>query len=298
MDYTLTQLRGFVTVAEELHYGRAAERLQMTQPPLTRQVQALERALRVRLLDRGGREVALTAAGAAFYAEARRVLALVEAAPDTARRVAAGDVGTMRLGFTSIGAYAVLGEVITQVADRLPGVQIALREEVSEVQCEALANGQLDIGLVRPPVSHGLRSTTLHVEDLVIAIPRSHELADSATPVSLADIADGYIGYSPEGEPYLHTVCAALVGVAGFLQGQIASQVPTMLALVRAGRGFALVPRSCTAMRVEGVVYRELAERDRRSVALHLAWSDESINPIVGRFVRLLRPELPWSTVE
>jgi DNA-binding transcriptional LysR family regulator len=285
MDYSLAQLRGFVAVAEELHFGRAAERLSMTQPPLTRQIQSLERALRVTLFDRGPRGVGLTAAGHTFLADARRMLALVEAAPESARRVAAGEVGTIRLGFTAIGAYAVLGDFLTLLTRALPGVTVALTEETSEVQFAGLASGTLDLGLVRPPVPDDLASMLIHTEQLVLAIPAQNRLARGTGPIPLSEVASDYIGYSPEGSRYLHDVCAALVGVQDFLRAQIASQVPTMLALVRAGRGFALVPRSCTAMRVEGVVFRELAEADSRTVTLHACWNPNSTNPVITRLL-------------
>ncbi len=289
MSYTLTQLRGFATVAEELHFGRAAERLNMTQPPLTRQIQGLERIIGAQLIDRSGREITLTAAGETFLADARRILALTEAAPLSARRVAAGQIGTLRIGFTAIGAYAVLGEVLTAISDALPQVHIALAEEVSEVQTEQLSTGMLDLAVIRPPVPLGLESFLLHEEDLVLALPAGHRLADEPGPISLGAIADDYIGYSPEGSRYLHDVCAALVGVAEFLRTQIASQVPTMLALVRAGRGIALIPRSCTAMGVDQVTYRELEPSDSRTVRLHLAWHRDTVNPITRRAAEILR---------
>lgn len=289
MSYTLTQLRGFAAVAEELHFGRAADRLNMTQPPLTRQIQALERIVGAQLLDRTGREIALTAAGETFLADARRILALTDAAPLSARRVAAGQIGTLRLGFTAIGAYAVLGEVLTTISEALPQVHIALTEEVSEAQTEQLSTGMLDLAVIRPPVPIGLESFLLHEEDLVLALPADHRLAAAPGPISLAAIADDYIGYSPEGSRYLHDVCAALVGVAEFLRTQIASQVPTMLALVRAGRGIALIPRSCTRMGVDQVTYRELLPSDSRTVQLHLAWHPDTVNPITRRAAQILR---------
>src|SRR3954471_3019553 len=122
MDLSLQQLRGFVAVAEELHYGRAAQRLNLTQPPLTRQIQGLERSLDVRLFDRTGRGVRLTASVSAFLAHARRVLALLEVAPEAARRAADGHTGTLRIAFTAIGAYAVLADFLTTVAEHAPAV--------------------------------------------------------------------------------------------------------------------------------------------------------------------------------
>lgn len=289
MDFTLNQLRGFVAVAEELHFGRAAERLHMTQPPLTRQIQTLERVLAAPLLDRGGRQVALTPAGVAFLAEARRILMLVDAAPVAARRVAAGQSGTLRLGFTANAAYALLGELLDRTASRLPQVHVALQELVSEDQFRGLASGTLDIGIVRAPVPEDLASTLAHTEDLILAIPAQHTLGQQNGPVALSEVTDDYTGFSPEGSQHLYNVCAALVGVADFMQEQITSQVPTMLALVRAGRGFALVPRSCAAMRVEGVVFRELDRRDARDVSLHLCWSPDSANPIVQEAIAAIQ---------
>ncbi|SDT35892.1 LysR family transcriptional regulator [Microlunatus soli] len=290
MDYSLAQLRGFVAVAEELHFGRAAQRLQMTQPPLTRQIQTLERILGVRLLDRD-REVRLTAAGAAFLADARRVLTLVDAAPESARRVAAGDVGTIRLGFTAIGAYAVLGPLLSLINNELAGVEVELNELVSEEQFAQLSGNRLDLGLVRPPLPAGLTGVAVHTEELVLAVPAEHPLADVPGPIRLADISADYIGYSPEGSRYLHEVCAALVATEDFLGAEVATQFPTMLALVRAGRGVALIPRSCTAMRIDGVVYRELVASDARSVKLHACWNPESHDPVLARIVPLLSAE-------
>ena len=287
MEYSLAQLRGFVAVAEELHFGRAAASLRMTQPPLTRQIQTLERILGVRLFDRE-HGVQLTAAGAAFLVDARRVLTLVGAAPETARRVAAGDVGTLRLGFTAIGAYAVLGPALNMINEQVPQVSVELTEQVSEEQFALLAANRLDLGLVRAPIPDGLASLPVHTEELVLAVPADDPLATSSGPVRMRDVSADYVGYSPEGSGNLHEACAALVAVQGFLDGEITSQFPTMLALVRARRGFALIPRSCTAMRVDGVVYRDLAAGDAQSVHLHACWNPESVDPVLARIVPLL----------
>src|SRR5699024_2056322 len=192
-------------------FGRAAERLHMTQPPLTRQIQTLERVLETPLLDRGGRRVALTPAGAAFLAEAQRILMLVDAAPVAARRVAAGQSGTLRLGFTANAAYALLGGVLDRMSSTIPQVHVALQELVSEDQFRALASGTLDIGIVRAPVPEDLTSTLAHTEDLILAVPAQHTLAQQTRPIALSEVTDDYMGFSPEGSRYLYNVCAALV---------------------------------------------------------------------------------------
>ncbi|HET6985517.1 MAG TPA: LysR family transcriptional regulator, partial [Kribbella sp.] len=261
----------------------------LTQPPLTRQIQGLERSLNVRLFDRTGRGVRLTAAGDVFLEHARRVLALLEIAPDATRRAADGQTGTLRIAFTAIGAYAVLADFLTMVGKRTPAVTSELTELVSPAQFEALANLEIDIGLVRPPIPDQFESVLVHSEDLVLAVPADHPLATGDTPVTLADATDDYIGYSPEGSQYLHDICAAMIGMDRYAVSQLASQVPTMLALVRAGLGCALIPRSIMAMRVEGVRYRELDAADAHSVTLHACWSPDSPNPALQRLADSLR---------
>src|SRR3954470_8331876 len=143
--FTLDQARGFIAVAEELHFGRAAERLNMTQPPLSRQVQKLERAIGVQLFERDNRRVELTAAGEAFLSEARRLLALAGHAPDLARRISAGSAGTVRIGFTASSMFAVLPVVLRRIDDRLPEVDVDLYEMVTGEQVEALLAHELDL---------------------------------------------------------------------------------------------------------------------------------------------------------
>ncbi|MDW6065567.1 LysR family transcriptional regulator [Streptomyces sp. FXJ1.4098] len=197
MDFSLQQLRGFVAVAEEQHFGRAAARLNMTQPPLTRQIQALERSLGVVLFERTGRGTRLTAAGQALLDHCRRVLALLDAAPVAARHAAEGRTGTLRLAFTAIGAYAILADVLDLVNRHLPDVSVELTELVSPDQFAALADLEIDMGLVRPPIPDQYQSVLVHSEDLVLAVPADHALARAEDPVALADVADDYIGYTP-----------------------------------------------------------------------------------------------------
>ncbi|HSN36803.1 MAG TPA: LysR family transcriptional regulator, partial [Arthrobacter sp.] len=129
--FTFDQLAGFIAVAEELHFGRAAERLNMTQPPLSRQIQKLERSVGAELLERDNRKVQLTHAGAAFLDEARRLVALAERAPLTARRIASGRSGLLRIGFTAASGLSILGPLLEEIATRLPDVDIDLQELVS-----------------------------------------------------------------------------------------------------------------------------------------------------------------------
>jgi DNA-binding transcriptional LysR family regulator len=153
--FDLSQLRCFVTVAEELHFGRAAARLNMTQPPLSRQIQVLEHIIEATLLDRTSRSVRLTPAGKSFLPEAKRILKLADSASQVARRIAMGKTGSIKIGFTAAAAYSFLPELIAACRTRLPEVDLSLKEMVSGDQLEALATGQIDAGLLRPPIGAG-----------------------------------------------------------------------------------------------------------------------------------------------
>lgn len=285
MTYTLTQVQGFVAVAEELHFGRAAERLQMTQPPLSRQIQALERHVGATLLGRHTRGVSLTAAGHQFLADARRILALVAESSVLAQQTAQGRRGTLRIGFTPIGAQAVLGSLLSTLRRTLPDVSVALSELSSTEQLDELSRQSLDVGILRPPLGPGIRSHATIWEDLVLAVPSRHPLALTSGPVDLAQISSDLMGFSPEGALRVHDSCAALVDVADFLRTEITGQVATMLALVRQGHALALIPRSCVAMTGDGLTVRELPAGQVDPVALHVCTAETSWNPAVGPLV-------------
>ena len=184
--YSLEQVRGFVAVAEELHFGRAAERLQITQPPLSRQIQKLERDIGVPLLDRNNRSVTLTRAGEVFLVEARRLLSIADAAMHSTRRVAQGFEGRLSLGFTAMAAVSVLSKVLAEADTYLPGVDIVLNELVSNSQFDALLAGDIDLALVRLPPHHDeFDSRLIFREPLVAAIHTGHPLAEASGPLSV-----------------------------------------------------------------------------------------------------------------
>ena len=176
--FTFDQLAGFIAVAEELHFGRAAERLNMTQPPLSRQIQKLEKTVGAELLERDNRKVELTPAGRAFLDEARRLMALAERAPVTARRIASGRSGLLRIGFTAASGFSILGPLLEEIAAILPDVDIDLQELVTGEQIAGLQTGELDLGLARPPFdSEVFDSHLLYREAMVLAVPSGHPLA-------------------------------------------------------------------------------------------------------------------------
>lgn len=280
--FTLSQLESFVAVAETLHYGRAAERLSMTQPPLTRRIQFLERELGVELFDRTGRTVRLTAAGRAFLADARRILGLSTQATLAVRRVPTGEVGTVALGFTASAAHSVLDTVVGAIRSDLPGVDLVLRERVSGTQLEELRSGELDLALVRPPVPpSGVDQHLVHREPLLAAVPAGHPLAGPGRPLHLRDL-DGlpFVMYSPTEARYFHEVLVGIFRGAGIAPRYVhhLTQVHTILALVRAGLGLALVPRAATALGLDGVTLRPVEDLTGEPVELVAAWraNDES----------------------
>ena len=209
----------------------------MTQPPLSRQIQQLEAELGVQLIDRTTRSVTLTPAGVAFLPDARRILQLAESAALTVKRVPAGDLGTVVVGFTAASAHAVLPRLLERAREQLPDVKLELREMVSSVQIEALMSGELDLGMARPPLKRpGIVSRPLLHEQLVAALPAEHPLAGISRQLTLNDL-DGQdvIMYSPVQARYFNELLISTFTIAGATPRyvQYVTQVHTMLVLVR-----------------------------------------------------------------
>ncbi|KAA0116772.1 LysR substrate-binding domain-containing protein [Mycolicibacterium sp. P9-22] len=298
--FSLARLSCFIAVAEELHFGRAAERLHMTQPPLSRQIQQLETELGVQLIDRTTRSVTLTPAGTAFLPDARRILQLAESAALTVRRVPAGDLGTVVVGFTAASAHAVLPRLLEQTRSILPDVKLELREMVSSVQIEALMSGEIDLGMARPPLKRpGIVSRPLLHEQLVAALPAGHPLAEQARELTLNDL-DGqdFVMYSPVQARYFNELLISTFTIAGATPRfvQFVTQVHTMLVLVRSGIGIALVPASAATLHPEGVVFRTIGAFRERPVELDAAWRGDSTNPALLRLLRDVLPAREWTT--
>ncbi|MFE9356175.1 LysR substrate-binding domain-containing protein [Streptomyces olivaceoviridis] len=291
--FTLTQLTCFVAVAEELHFTRAAERLSMTQPPLSRQIQLLEGELGVRLLDRTNRTVRLTPAGRSFLAEARRIVRQAEHAALAVRRVSTGEAGSIAIGFTAASAYSALGELLESARRALPRVEILLHELVTRDQLEALSEGSLDLGLIRPSaVGPDLTARTAVREGLVAALPADHALAADDGPMELSAF-DGqdFLMYSPTEARYFHELLLTTFRSAQVrpVFTQYLSQVHSILALVNIGWGIALVPEAAAEMRPTGVVYRPLhLPGHPRPVELDYVWRKSNDNPALHALLQLL----------
>ncbi len=288
--FELSQLRCFVAAAEELHFGRAAQRLNMTQSPLSRQIQLLERVLDVMLLERTSRSVSLTPAGRVFLIEARRIVRLAESAQLSARRVAKGDAGKVAIGFTAVSGYDLVPQIVAQARAALPNIDLELREMVTTDQVDALLTGLIDIGFVRPPIARQEFDTAvvLH-EPLVVALPAGDPRAAKSV-LEPADF-DGQplIMYARQGAGYFHDMLIRLFDEAGVAPHYVqhVTQIHSMLGLVHAGLAAAIVPESASGLHLMDVQYRRLSTEPERPVELVMAWRRDNANPALGAMRRL-----------
>jgi DNA-binding transcriptional LysR family regulator len=287
----LTHLRSFVALTEELHFGRAARRLNMTQPPLSRQIQLLEAELGVRLLDRTSHSVALTAAGHAFLPEARALLGASEQAAQVARRAArVPGRGAVTVGFIGASTYAFLPRLVSRARAELPDTVLTLKEMSGVAQMDALMLGRIDIGLLRPLQAPfpGTSSCVMR-EGLALALPQGHALAARRRP-TLRDLeGEPFIMYSPDG-PYMHALLSDAFRAAGVrpLVVQAVSQAQTILSLVSTGMGVALVPEEVQSACFDNVTLRPIATTPGLAVELHAIWRPENRNPALEPFCDLL----------
>ena len=280
--------RQFVTLAEELHFGRAAVRLHMTQPPLSQAIQGLEQQIGVPLFQRTRRSVALTPAGAALLAPAHRLLAAADALPKVAQAAAAGLAGQLRLAFTSNIAYGPLPDWLRGFRQAHPDVALQLREATLDVQLGAFDADEIDAGFVlhapgaTPP---GFAAWAAQREPLVMALPANHPAASQAA-LTLADVAAEPLVIFPRHiAPSLFDAVLAAYRAQGATPhiAQEAIQMQTIVNLVSAGMGVAWVPASVMQLQRPGVVYRPVAD-----AGLHcetsLIWRAPA-PPVVARFV-------------
>jgi DNA-binding transcriptional LysR family regulator len=290
--FDLNQLRCFVAVAEELHFGRAAVRLNMTQPPLSRQIQVLERVLAVTLLDRTSRSVRLTKTGRAFLPEAQRLLKMAETAAQLARRVNIGQAGSLKIAFTAASSYHFLPELVKASSLELADVDLFLREMVTKDQIEALLSGEADVGLMRPPITRSeLASMRVQAEPLLAAVPDDHPLA-KAEAVTLNDFdGEPFVMYAAHEARYFHDLMVSLFASAKVLPRYVQhlTQIHSILSMVRAGIGCTLVPESASAIRYEGVKFKPLRLKKPSYAELYMVWRRDQPNPMVERMLQVAR---------
>lgn len=271
--FELFQLRCFVTVAEELNFSRAARRLNMTQPPLSRQIRLLEEGIGLTLLDRDKRSVRLTPAGAMFRTAAIDLLERAEQAILVARQAERGEAGMITLGFVPSAALDFVPRIVSALKHELPEVRFNPVEMMSYEIAEALLSGGLDLGLTRTVgASSEIESTRVVREPFILALPRGHHL-DAPGSANGADL-DGvdFVGYSAERGGYLREIFTALFAAISIRPNvvQEVSQTQTVLSLVNVGLGAALVPRSAMAMQMDQLVYRPIDLPDQFNSTIYI----------------------------
>jgi len=287
----LRQLRYFVAVAEERHFGRAAARLHMAQPPLSQQIRRLETELGVVLFERTTRRVDLTPAGAVYLDRARSILSSVEEAAHESRRVAAGVVGHLTIGCVGSVTYSLLPALSRRLGEELPGVDFSFRGEMLAFeQVQALRAGTIDLALLRPPVEDGLIAVkVLRRDRLVAAVPAGHPLAQRKK-VRVADLEGvPLIVHSADRRSAMYGVVTGLCRGAGFdpvIRHEV-GETSTLVTLVAGGLGVAVVPEQITALGLEGVVYRPLVG-PASTVELAVAHHSERSEPHLLRAISVV----------
>jgi len=290
----LRGLRYFLAVVEHGGFRGAARELAMSQPPLSREVQRLERELGVVLLDRVSRPVKPTLAGEAFAREALGVLSRLDHAVEVARQ-AAGGPGRLRVGFQGAVADGILPAAVRRFREDHPGVQLVLAEHDSGLaQLTDLREHRIDLALVRERTDEpGLRSVTVLREPIVALLPVDHPLARSRAPLALSDLAEEPLVFparasAPASFDHAMRVLTRLGGRAPVVQEVLGVQA--ILGLVAAGMGISLLPVSVTTLRREGVVARPLCE-PAPTIPLCAVWHDEDVSPLITDFVAVLERE-------
>jgi DNA-binding transcriptional LysR family regulator len=278
----LRHLRYFAAVAETCHFGRAAERLHMAQPPLSQAIRQLEAEMEVALFTRTTRQVSLTPAGEAFHRDVTLVLAAIEDAVRRAQRIASGRSGVLRVAFTGTAAYRYLPRIARVVKTELPEVGLEIHADLlTPAQEQALLESRVDLGVLRPPVSdEGIAHRTIAHERLVAALPAGHRLVDEPG-LAMVDLRpEGFVVYATGGSVVNDAVnrSCRTAGFSPRVEHKVAG-TSVLLGLVAGGLGVALVPESVQAAGIDGVVFREV--EGAGSVDLALAWRAGDTNPLL-----------------
>ncbi|WP_285402271.1 LysR family transcriptional regulator [Luteibacter sp. ME-Dv--P-043b] len=294
--FDLRQLRYFVEVAETLSFTQAAQRLHISQPPLSQQIQSLEADLGVRLLDRNRRRVALTEPGRLFLIEAKAILARAESARTVVSEAAAGFTGQLKLAYAvSVSFHPALPETLLRFSHEAPNVSLHLGEMLTGAQYDALLSGQIDVGLLRAPPegvanARQLNVETIDHEPLVIALPVDHRLA-RRDAVRMEELAtERWVAPPRAHAATLIDRLSLLADKARFRPNirQEAQQIPSLLPLVAAGLGLALVPASLRAVHLDGVAFVRVDDPEAY-LLLAVASRVDNTSPVLDSFLRTVR---------
>jgi DNA-binding transcriptional LysR family regulator len=287
----LRHLRYFVAVAEELSFRRAAERLHLAQPPLSAQIKTLESELGVRLFERSTRSVKLTPAGRLFLDEARTVLITAEQAEQRVRNAAHGLVGTLRIGVLAPAATGRLARILRSYRQQFPGVQFSLHEATSVEQLQRLRSGELDVGLLRPPVTFPeLESYFLDESPMVLAAPAGHRLT-KLREIKWRDFHnETLVLIHPSLQHGYYDTFLNLCALAGAtpIVGQYANDVHSKIWLISAGFGVAPTTKTIAEVKRPGLTFRELPP-GLPLVQTLVVWKHSNTSPILQNFLACLK---------
>jgi DNA-binding transcriptional LysR family regulator len=282
----LRHFRYFIAVAEELHFSRAAERLHIAQSALSQQILSLESELGISLFYRTKRQVQLTTAGEAFLEDARSIIAQVRQATERSQRVARGEIGQLRIGFTILSLHSVLPPIFQSLRQSHPGVQLILNEMTTQAQLNALQAKQIDVGFLHPPVADNtLEIVDLKAETMWVVLPSEHPLAHRQrlslrslchSPLIIHPRHEGVILYDQILQLYASIDCQPTIV-------QEAMTSPTRIGLVAAGLGITFVPQSLCALHYPGVVYKKLSDAMPK-LAYAIAWQRDNKMPLIHHF--------------
>jgi DNA-binding transcriptional LysR family regulator len=290
----LRHLRYFRTVATELHFGRAAEKLHIAQPPLSKQIQDLETELGFELFTRTKRSVVLTPAGKEFLIEVERIFHQLDRAIDIGRKTSRGELGQISIGFVGSATYNILPIILQQFRDRYPNVQIKLHELTTDRQLVWLREGRIDLGLIRPPVvERDLASQIIFQESLVVALPINHHLATVDTIELSALATEPFILFPREFAPGLYDPIIAICQATGFTPQVVQEciQMQTIVSLVSANMGVSILPESIQEAQRQGVVYKPIRSSSlgvEKLATIAIVWRIDDDSPTMNRLLEIV----------
>jgi DNA-binding transcriptional LysR family regulator len=289
----LRHLRYFRAVATELHFGRAAEKLHISQPPLTKQIQDLEAELGFDLFNRTKRSVVLTPAGQAFLCEVNQILQQLDRAIDIGSKTSRGELGQISIGFVGSATYNILPVMLQQFRDRYPDVRIELHELTTDRQLIWLREGRIDIGLIRPPIiERDFNSQVIFQESVVVALPTNHYLA-AQNFIDLAALAtEPFILFPRELAPGLYDPIIAICQAAGFSPQVVQEciQMQTIVSLVSANMGVSILPESIQEVQRQGVVYKPIRSSTLsvdKLATIAIVWRLNDDSPTMHRLLEI-----------
>jgi DNA-binding transcriptional LysR family regulator len=276
-----------------LHFGRAAEKLHIAQPPLSKQIQQLEIELGFELFARTKRSVALTPAGEVFLVEVERIFKNLDRAIDIGRKTSRGELGQISIGFVGSATYNILPVMLQKFRDRYPHVQIELHELTTDRQLIWLREGKIDLGLIRPPIiDSDVTVKVVFEEPLIVALPVNHQLANVES-IDLSLLAtEPFILFPRQLAPGLYDPIITICRAAGFspMVVQECIQIQTIISLVSANMGVSIVPKSTQDIQRQGVVYKPILD-DTPVASIALIWRTNDDSPTVARLLEIVLNE-------